>query len=517
MNSIDTSRNMSAYGVARNIFVKISTIGVIIAVEIWYTRFLLKQLGVELYGLILLTTNVIAFAAVFSNILINSIGRFTAIEIHRGQVEAANRAFNSCFFTCLFFCLFLLTPIFSAISWFAPELFQIPAGSENTTRTLFAAVTFSFIFALIASALSVGTFVYNRLDLNDIMNLFKILISRISSALLIAVAGLGLYGVSCGLLGASFFMLFSGLYLFKRLMPDIRISRRYWDKALFDEVSAFMGWAFLRQLSATGLIYLDMLIVNRLYGPVQTGLFAIAVFFPTKLKLLTGTFSALLNPVILRKFTLNDIEGMMDITCRAIRMTGIVFGLPVGLLCGLYRPIFNVWIGAEYESIFLLSIVLTCHVSVNTSCYPLFAIQNVANKLKVPAIVATGLVFIYIPLAITLGGPSFGFGLTGIALAGTFTWTLNHAIFSPYYIGHILNRSPKQFYLAFLPGLTGMSVVFFCSYAMSSCEITFSIPGLAITMLIISISYCFFSLFILLPSTERNLLRRLVRYRLKGI
>lgn len=507
---------MSAYAVARNSIVKMVCLTATVLIEIWYAKFLVTHLGVELYGLMPLATNVIAFAAIVSTISINTIGRFTAMAIHRRDIDAANKSFNVSFFSCLCCCLFLLSPVFGILSWFAPDLFRIPAGAENASRVLFGAVMFSFVITLMASAFSIGTFVHNRLDLNDLINFLKIIISRYCSALLIVFAGYGLYGVSFGLLSASFFMLFAGFYLFKTLLPEIRISIRYWDKTVFRKMNTFLGWAFIRQLSATSLIYLDVIIVNRLYGSAQTGLFAIAVFFSSKLRLLTGTFSSLLNPVIIKRYAENDFDGVLDICCRAMRIIGIVFGFPVGVLCGFYKPIFNIWVGSQYEHLCILAVILTCHISINTSYYPLVTIQNASNRLKIPAMVAAGLVFLYILVAISLGSPSFVFGVNGIALAGAIALTLNNVVFSPYHIGCILKCSPKRIYMAFLPGLIGTFAAFVLSYALSFHQLVYLLPGLLVSISMLALIYAFFAWFFLLPVHERHFLINLLQSRLKS-
>ncbi len=501
--------------IARNGVIKTGCLCITVCIEIWFARFLLNHLGLERFGLMPLATNVTAFAAILSTVFINASGRFTAINYHQKNYEAANQAFNVSFFSLLFFCIIILLPLFALFAWSTPALFHLPPGSEPAVRFLFMAVLISFTISMIASALSIGTFIHNRLDISDMTNLFKIILSRICAAGLIVYGGYDLYGIGNALLAASLIVLFISMILFKKLLPELRISLGLWNRTLFYQINSFLGWAFIRQLCATGLVYLDIIIVNRLYGSVQTGLFAVAVFFPVKLKLLTGSFSGLLNPVILKQYASKDYEGVLATTERSIRIIGIFFGLPVGLLCGLYNPLLRLWAGQGYESVCFTAVILTCHVSLNTSCYPLFAIHNAANRMKLPAL--AGMVFLvtYLLFAVTLGWPSLPFGINGIALSGTLVLTLNHAVFSVYYTGRILNLSIKKLYLAFLPGLTAMAITAVSAYGFSHHSLAGTARGVAVITLVLTAGYALFSWLLLINPDERAMAANLIRPRIK--
>jgi len=496
--------HISGKGVAWNSLIKALTIALTVLIELFYVKFLLYKLGADLFGVISLTTNTILIVSLLTYVILNTMGRFVSIDVHRGNNSAANQAFNVGFLSLLVFSVVCLLPASATFSWYAPQLFIVPVGCETATRVLFAAVLFSFILTSLGSALSVGTFVYNRLDLVDLHNFFRILISRGLSVILINFAGFGLYGVSVGLFVASLIGLIVSVYLWRQLSPNLVISPKFWEKKLFFRMSDFFVWIFIRQFGGRALVYLDLVVVNRLYGARETGLYGIAFFFSSKLRFLTGTFSGLFNPIIFNRYAKGDIDGMLDIACRGMRVIGVVFALPVGLLCGFYRPIFTVWVGKGYEYLYIVAFFLTVHISVNTTTYLLSSILSASNNVRTPSIVSIGFAIANVVLAVLLGWPSFGLGMAGIAVAGLVTLTLNNAIFTPYYVGLVLKRSPRRIYKTYFPGILGLIPTFLATYLLSSFKFAYSLPGLIFAIIAISFAFLPFAWFVLISSKDRE-------------
>ena len=199
-----------------------------------------------------------------------------------------------------------------------------------------------------------------------------------------------------------------------------------------------------------------------------------------------------------------DFVGMVKIVCQGMRLVGVVFAFPVGLLCGLYKPIFNLWVGPQYQSLYWLAVILTSHVSLNVSCYPLFAIQDAFNEVKIPSLFSCFMAGIYFLLAFSLGSRTLGLGAVGVALAGALTLTLNHAVFNTFYTSFLLKISPWRFYRSFLPGiLGGVSLAVLMRLILYRYKPA-SLYGLLILILVAGLLYCLVAWNFLLSAPERE-------------
>lgn len=495
---------MSGRGVAWNTIVKGGTLALSIPVEIWFTRFVVSRLGNDVYGVVALTTNTVLLASVVIYAILTTLARFMTLDSCRGNTLSASRTFNVAFFSLLGFSLLFLGPLFVGISWYSPVLFEVPIGQEAACQFLFAATLLSLLITNSGSVLSVGTFIYNRLDLVDLLNILRLLSSRILSMLLIVMLGWQLVGIGVGLLAASVLGLCINAFLWKKLTPDLRLSIRAWDSNLFHSMSSFAWWLFVRQVGARALVSLDLIVVNLLYGPEQTGFYGIAFFFPSKLRLLTGTFFGLFNPIIVSRYASGDINGMMNISCKAMRIIGITFALPIGLLCGLYKLVLHVWMGPEYTGLYFIAVILTVHVGINTCSNILSSISSATDKVKVPSIISIAAAVANTVLAVGLGWPALGLGLAGVALAGAITLTLNNAVFMPYYVARTLGRSSMPLYQALLPGLAGTLLTMGGAYAISTFQAAYSVSGLLIAAISVSAAYAVCAWFLLMDASERE-------------
>ena len=510
--------NLSAQGVIWNGFVKGTCLIATILIDLFYTKFLVYRLGTESYSLIPLTSNIVQFSSIITYAILSATGRYVSLEIHKGNRETANEYFNVSFYVLLIFSISVLFPVFAVISWFSPDIFVVPKGLENVSRILFSIVFFSFILVSIGSMLAIGSFVYNRLDLIDLQNLFKIIISRFIAIGLIYYVGLQLYGVCIGLfIGTMAGFILSWVY-WRNIDLGFSISKKFWNFEKYQKIKSFLSWVLLRQIGGRALVYLDLIIVNRLFGAVYTGWYGLAFFFPSRIRFLAGTFSGLVSPILIKYYAANDIEGMLNTANRAIRMIGIIFALPVGLICGFYKSIFLLWIGKSYIWLFNLAVILTIHVSLNTSSYILSAVLSAINKVKIPSLMSIFFALVNIPLAIALGHPNLlNMGMVGVALSSLLTLTINNSVFTPYYIGVALSRSPMSIYRSFLPGIFGVGFVFILSFWLGYLSIALHFLGLIMLMLVISLLYLPLSWFCLLQTSDRVWIRTFALNKLRSL
>lgn len=63
------------------------------------TPFIVKSLGVEAYGFVGLSNNIIGYLQLATVALNSMAGRFITIEYHKGNLEQANKYFSSVFYS----------------------------------------------------------------------------------------------------------------------------------------------------------------------------------------------------------------------------------------------------------------------------------------------------------------------------------------------------------------------------------------------------------------------------------
>jgi membrane protein EpsK len=168
------------------------------------------------------------------------------------------------------------------------------------------------------------------------------------------------------------------------------------------------------------------------------------------------------GPTILYYHARHDTEGLVRYVCRAIKCTGLMIALPVGLVCGLSAPLLETWLGPGFVELSWLMSLMTFHMCVNQAIRPLFGVQRAMNRVRIPAIATfiTGLA--NLGLALLLAGPA-GWGMYGVAAAGAIALTARNVLFTPTYAARILGRKVGSFQRETLPiAIAALLITFAC-------------------------------------------------------
>jgi membrane protein EpsK len=248
------------------------------------------------------------------------------------------------------------------------------------------------------------------------------------------------------------------------------------------------GWMSLNQVGSLLLVSIDVIIINRLYGPEKCGIYGSIVQWAIMLRSLSLTVSGVLAPTIIKFYAQNDFEGLFRFLTRAVRLLGMFMALPIGLVCGFSEPILKVWLGPQFGQFSDLLILLVLPSCLNLPYAPLNHIFLTTNKVRVPGIVQVLAGLTNVGLALLLA-VSFNLGIYGIALANIIVLTLRSNIFVRLYCAVILKKRMWDLSKGSF-GIMGMTcLIFALSQFLSDVMPVDSLPVLAATAGLISITY----------------------------
>ena len=193
------------------------------------SHFFISTLGVAAYGIIPLATSITGYVAIVVQSLNTSTSRFLTVDLQRGDYVQANKTFNTALFG-LTAVILLMVPIVLVVAFCAPSLFNVPAGQESGAILLFLGVSVAFLIRSWSGNFTVQLFAFNRLDLQNIVNIVNILIQTGLIVILFTIFGpdLALVG-GAYLIGAIVASLVSIAFA-RRVCPQLRISVRSFDR-----------------------------------------------------------------------------------------------------------------------------------------------------------------------------------------------------------------------------------------------------------------------------------------------
>lgn len=459
-----------------------------VAIGILLVPYFVSNLGIAAYGLIPLATSITGYVAIVVQSLNTSVSRFLTVDLHRKDYAAANRTFNTALFG-LSAVILLMVPIVLAVACFVPSIFHVPAGQERGAILLFMGVSIAFLLRSWSGNFTVQLFAYNRLDLQNLVNITNVVVQAGLIVLLFTLFGPDLAFVGGAYLTGAVVASGVSIILARRVCPHLRISICAFDRTRVKDLCGMGLWVVVNQIGALLFLSIDLIVVNLLFGATSAGKYAIALQWVILLRAMAGVLSSVLTPTILSFYARGQTDTLIQITKSAVKLMGLAMALPIGLVCGFAPQLLTVWVGSEFAGLAPLMVLLTIHLPVNLAVLPLFSINVAHNRVRVPGIVTLVMGVVNIALAVALPLLT-GWGYYGIAVAGAIVLTTKNAFFIPWYATKVLRIEAHTFNRSMLPGIAATVLVAISGSILAS-AITFSplLGALAVASVLVTLIY----------------------------
>ena len=502
-SAADPTKHRFATQLPRNLAANIAYFLVNIVIGVVLVPYFINTLGVAAYGIIPLATSITGYVAIAVHSLNTAVSRFLTVDLQRGDYAAANKIFNTALFG-LTMVILLMIPVILVVAYFAPSIFNVPAEQETSAVLLFLGVSAAFLIRAWSGNFTVQLFAYNRLDLQNLVNLTNLIVQTGLIVIFFTLLGpnLGFIG-GAHLVGA---VVASGvsIVLARRVCPHLRVSVKSFDRKRVKDLCGMGGWVAVDYIGGLLLFQIGLIVVNLLFGATQAGEYAIALQWGSVLQAIAGTLSGVLVPTILAFYALKKTESMIAITQSAVKFMGLAMALPVGLICGFAPQLLTIWVGAEYAYLAPLMVLLTAHLAINVSVKPLFPINVAHNRVMIPGLMT--ILFGVLNLVLSIAIPLMtGWGYYGVAVAGAIALTFRHTLFVPWYAARVLKIRMATYLKSIIPGAVAMLIIAGTTAGIATRSPLSPLFTLIITGVVITIVYGIIVLEFGLTSFERRL------------
>ena len=441
----------------RNLAANIAYFLVNIAIGILLVPYFIDTLGVAAYGLIPLATSITGYVAIVVQSLNTAVSRFLTVDLQREDYAGANKTFNTALFA-FSAVLLLMVPVVVAVAYFAPSLFNVPAGQETGAVLLFLGVSAATLIRFWSGNFTVQLFAYNRLDLQNLVNITNIVVQVGLIALLFTFLGPDLALIGGAYLVGAVVASVVSIVLARQVCPHLKVSVGAFARTKLKEISGMGGWGMIDQVGHLLLFQIDLIVVNLLFGATMAGEYAIALQWGLLMLAIAGTLASVFTPTILTYYALRQTETLIKITRSAVKFIGLTMALPAGLICGFAPQLLTIWVGGDHANLAPLMVLLTAHLAVNMSVQPLFAVNVAYNRVRIPGIVTTLLGIANVVLAVAIPLVT-GWGYYGVAVAAVLILTFRHVFFIPWYVSRLLNIRMTVYLKPLIPGALAVLLI----------------------------------------------------------
>lgn len=483
-------------------------------IGLFLVPFYINSIGVASYAIIPLVTSLTSYVNLIVQSLNTSASRYLTIDLQRREFKKANITFNTTLFGVLGIILLML-PLVLGISYYAPSFFEIPENQNEATRILFIGVISAFLVQALSSNFGVSLFAYNRLDLQNLINVINILIQVGLTIFLFNLFSPSLIYIGIAYLIGATAASVATIYFSHKINPYLKVNIRDFQKSKVKEITEMGSWVIINQIGTLLFIQIDLIVVTKLFGTLVAGEYSIVLTWSILLRSIAGMLVGVLTPVVLTYYAKDRIDEMVNLSKSAVKLTGYTMALPIGYICGFAPQLLSLWIGPEYAKLSPLVLLMLSHLIINLPVMPLFAINVAYNKVRVPGVVTLlmGIGNLLLALMLPL---LIGWSYYGVATAGAIMLTLKNACFIPWYATKVLGVSKTEFISPTFSGVLPMIMVLGMSYLMRDFFQTSGFLDLAACAIIVIVIYLPVVWTFGLNQSEREILKSIETFKVRN-
>lgn len=374
-------------------------------VSFFLTPFIVKSLGVEAYGFVQLSTQIISYTTLLTVGLNAMSARFITVEYHKGDLVQANKFFSSVFWGNVFLSFISLFAAFGILVYL-DRIVNIPAHLVTDVKLLFGFLSINSFLSISGSIFYIATFVKNRLELRSIRTAIGSIIN-VSLLLLIFTLfapKLWYLGIT-GFIGTIYVISVNIRYT-KTLTPELRINIHYFDWPSIKMLLQAGMWSLVIVLSGLFAQGMDLLLTNLFIGATAMGILSLSKSVPVILQSITTTLSTCFAPSWTQYYAKGERTILQADIIKSISIMGFISCIPLSLYVGYGNEFYALWLhGQDHNMIFALSVMGLWGFFLAMPLDTLWEIYNVENKIKfasIAQIVSNIVVFIIVIVGVLI-------------------------------------------------------------------------------------------------------------------
>ena len=425
------------------------------------TPYVTAKVGKNIYGFVNMAFQTTGYVSVFTTALNAMVGRYITINLSKKDYKNANMYFSSVIVANGIISALLVGP-FVFVILYLERLLDEPVGYVNDVKLLWAFIFAGFLISLVTQCYGLATYASNRLDLSAKRsmenNLLKALV--LGSCFLFLVPKLWYIGMANFV--CTFYVVVTNIYYTRRLTPELRFDKRMVKFQAVKELVSVGIWNSVQQLSTILINGCDMLISNLFIDASAMTLMGYAKTIPGYIMTLIGMVAGAFSPQMTILYGKGDMEAFVKQTKSAIKVCGFMCSVPILGFITFGTDFFTLWLYAlnekEVSIVQILSVLILLQTIFDVYIYPLYSVNTITAKLKLPVFVSLGIGVLNIIGSVVLCKYT-NLGIFAIQIVSSVLLTARVFFFAPIYAAHLLKVKWYTFYGPLFRGMVSTAVV----------------------------------------------------------
>lgn len=482
-------------------------------INFFLTPFIVRSLGIEAYGFVGLSNNIIGYLQLATVALNSMAGRFITIEYHKGNIEQANKYFSSVFYSNVFISI-VLGLISAVLLVYLEYVIQIPEHLIVDVKWLFSLLSISSLLTLMFNVYIVSPFIKNRLDVTSIRTLISNLIRAAVILILFGFFTSHLWYLGCSAIVSGVYSIVANIRIKNKQTPDLGVRLRNFDFAKVKTLLASGVWNLIGKLGDLLQRGLDLLFANWFINATAMGILSITTHIPFLILSVLGLFTSSFAPSLTKDFAKGDKNAMLGEVFKSIRILSISILVPISILY-IYGDVFyKLWMPNQ-DAILLqkLTICGTFALLVTSPLDCFWNVFTVTNKIKgssIFMIINSVIVFLTVLLGLFFTD-DMTIKMFIIASVRSIYGVVRGVGFLPIYGAYCLNLKYTYFYNSIFKSILGLILSLGVCWLLRFIYVPDDWIGFFMMCLLVAVcALCVGSVFILTKSDKHYIYSKLI-------
>lgn len=481
------------------------------------TPFIVKSLGVEAYGFVGLSNNIIGYLQLATVALNSMAGRFITIEYHKGNLEQANKYFSSVFYSNVVISV-VLAIISIVLLVFLEYVIHIPVNLVADVKWLFALLCLNSLLTLVFNVYIVSPFIKNRLDTTSVRNLVSNLIKAAIILILFGFFSSHLWYIGCSTLICGIYLIIANVRIKDKLTPELGVNLKYFDFVKVKTLLASGVWNLIGKLGDLLQRGLDLLFANWFINAAAMGILSITTQIPFIILSVLGLFTSSFAPSLTKDFAKGNLNEMLNEVYKSIRILSISILVPIAILY-IYGDVFyKLWMPTQ-DSLLLqkLTICGTFALLVTSPLDGFWNVFTVTNKIKgssIFMIINSLVVFLTVLLGLFLT-EDITTKMFIIAAVRSLYGVIRGIVFLPIYGAYCMKLKRTFFYKPIIKSLFGVLVTLGICWMLRLLYVPDNWLGFFMSSLLVALVSCSIgSILILTKNDKKFIMEKVIKRRI---
>lgn len=355
---------------------------IVMLINIFSVRFVLKGLGVVDYGVFNVVAGLVTMFSSLSSIISSATQRFYSYSIGERDEGKISDIFTASFNIFAILGILILVVGEAVGVWFINSKMDIPIERLAAANCVFQFAIIEFVIGLLTSPFMAHVFAYERMNVFSVISVSECFLKFLLalSLLYLSFDHLIFYGI--GLLCVRVAVFVAYYYSSHHCAVGDFSYKRKVEISLYKKMLSFSGWTLLSSSAGIGISQLVTMITNVFFGPVVNASRAIAFQVNGALSSFSNNIIMAIKPPMIKSYAEKDYEMVdtyFNFSNKAVYYSMLLIVLPLFLEM---ETVLKIWLDVEDAQTILFCRLILINVLLLSLNNPIAIIVQANGNIK---------------------------------------------------------------------------------------------------------------------------------------